>query len=352
MTKKKMAKKKISSPRALIGGSSEFLDSVIENIPHMVFVKDAKELRFVRFNRAGEELLGYSKKHMIGKNDYDFFPKSEADFFTKKDRQVLESRELYDIPQEPIHTKKKGIRILHTKKIPLLDHNGKPAYLLGISEDITERLRLEREIAAISDREQRRIGQDLHDGLGQHLTGVAFLSKGMAQKLASRNLSEAEEALQIAELVNQAIVVTRNVARILNPIKLDQGGLLPALTELASSTERLFKVRCRIDAPIPLQISDKNTSTHLYRIVQEAVDNAIKHGQASNVVITFSKSNDQINMSIKDNGLGLSNEIGKTQGMGLSNMEYRAKMIGGHLKMSSDSGNGTTVTCLFPSRMN
>jgi PAS domain S-box-containing protein len=114
------------------------LNSIIENIPNMIFLKDASELRFVRFNRAGEELLGYKRSELIGKNDYDFFPKKQADFFIKKDRQVLSGRKILDIPEEPIHTRKKGERILHTKKVPILGENGKPLYLLGISDDITE----------------------------------------------------------------------------------------------------------------------------------------------------------------------------------------------------------------------
>lgn len=118
--------------------SQIFLDSVIENIPNMIFVKDAKDLRFVRFNRAGEELLGYSRTELIGKNDYDFFSKEQADFFTEKDRAVLKGCKMVDIPEESINTKT-GIRYLHTKKIPLLDQDGKAQYLLGISEDITEK---------------------------------------------------------------------------------------------------------------------------------------------------------------------------------------------------------------------
>lgn len=118
--------------------SEEFLSSVVDNIPNMIFVKDAKELRFVRFNKAGEELLGYSKNDLLGKNDYDFFPKNQADFFTAKDKDVLNKGELLDIPEEPIQTKNKGERILHTKKIPITDKDGNPLYLLGISEDITE----------------------------------------------------------------------------------------------------------------------------------------------------------------------------------------------------------------------
>jgi PAS domain S-box-containing protein len=116
-----------------------FLDSVIENIPSMIFIKEARELRFVRFNKAGEDLLGYTRSELLGKNDYDFFPQDEADFFTAKDREVLKSGALLDIPEEPIHTRLKGLRILHTRKIPILDRHGKPLYLVGISEDITEK---------------------------------------------------------------------------------------------------------------------------------------------------------------------------------------------------------------------
>ena len=117
-----------------------FLDSIVENLPITIFVKDARDLRFVLFNKAGQELLGHTNDQLIGKNDYDFFPKTEADFFTAKDRAVLESGQLMEIPEEPMATPH-GHRILHTKKIPILDGAGKPAYLLGISEDITERKR-------------------------------------------------------------------------------------------------------------------------------------------------------------------------------------------------------------------
>ena len=120
--------------------SQLFLDSIVENIPNMVFVKDAKTLRFVLINKASESLSGYSRDKWIGKNDYALFPKDQADFFTKKDGEVLASREFLDIPDEIMHTKHRGLRHLHTKKIPLLDQDGDPQYLLGIAEDITERV--------------------------------------------------------------------------------------------------------------------------------------------------------------------------------------------------------------------
>lgn len=115
-----------------------FLNSVVELIPDMIFVKDAVDLRFVRFNAAGARLLGHAQADLLGKNDRDFFPAEEADFFIKKDREVLSSGGVLDIPEEPIHTSA-GVRYLHTKKIPIADDEGRPLYLLGISEDITER---------------------------------------------------------------------------------------------------------------------------------------------------------------------------------------------------------------------
>ncbi len=123
---------------AELSQSRAFLDSLIENLPNMVFVKDAKELKFIRFNKAGEDLLGYKRADLIGKNDFDFFPKDQAEFFTSKDRAVLDGHEIVDIAEEKIATLNRGVRILHTKKIPLFDADGKAEYLLGISEDITE----------------------------------------------------------------------------------------------------------------------------------------------------------------------------------------------------------------------
>ena len=131
--------------------ANRFVDAILENIPNMVFVKEANELRFVRFNKAGEELLGIPRSAMMGKNDYDFFPSAEADFFVKKDRETLDGKKLVDIAQEPIQTSS-GARWLHTKKVPICDEHGTPRYLLGISEDITERLLYITELTAARDK--------------------------------------------------------------------------------------------------------------------------------------------------------------------------------------------------------
>ncbi|HEX2679220.1 MAG TPA: PAS domain-containing protein, partial [Polyangiales bacterium] len=135
---------------------NRFLDSIIEHIPAMIFIKDAKHLRFERFNRAGEELLGLTRDKLIGKTDYDFFPKEQADFFVNKDRAVLREKRLEDVVEEPIQTPH-GTRWLHTKKIPLLDDAGEPEHLLGISLDITERKRAEEVLRTSHEDLERRI---------------------------------------------------------------------------------------------------------------------------------------------------------------------------------------------------
>jgi PAS domain S-box-containing protein len=146
----------------LLSQSRSFLDSLIENIPLMVFVKDAKNLRFVRLNRAGEDLIGHPRSELMGKNDRDFFPDEQANAFIEKDREVLKGRSIIDIPEEQLQSRNQGVRILHTKKIPLVDAKGNPEYLLGISEDITEkkkieddRMRLLREKAIHEEREKQ-----------------------------------------------------------------------------------------------------------------------------------------------------------------------------------------------------
>jgi PAS domain S-box-containing protein len=159
------------------------LELVIENLPNMVFVKDAKTLRFVRFNRAGEELLGHSRKILLGKNDYDFFPPEQADFFTAKDRSVLVSGKPTDIPEEPLSTAR-GLRYLHTKKIPVMDSQGKPAFLLGISEDITDVKRREQESIKLA---QEQIAREEAEKSAKRLQ---FLAEASAILHASLNLKE------------------------------------------------------------------------------------------------------------------------------------------------------------------
>jgi signal transduction histidine kinase len=214
--------------------------------------------------------------------------------------------------------------------------------------DITERKRLENTILEISAREQRRIGQDLHDGLGQHLTGIAFMSKVQEQKLVDKDLPEAKDAAKIVNLVNEAIHKTRELARGLLPVVSDAQGLMSALQQWAGEVEDLFAVNCRFQCLTPVLIHDDAVATHLYYIAREAVNNGIKHGHAGDIVIRLAANEQQGVLTIQDNGSGIGDREPGNKGMGLHLMSYRARMVGGSLDVQRSSTGGTIVTCLFP----
>jgi signal transduction histidine kinase len=213
--------------------------------------------------------------------------------------------------------------------------------------DMTERKRLEKEILEISEREQRRIGQDLHDGLCQHLAGVEMLSQVLAMKLAPRAKAEAGRATDIAKSVREAISQTRLLARGLSPVTLESEGLMAALTELALNTEKLFGVNCRFDCPEVVKFDNHAAATHLFRIAQEAVSNAIKHGKAKTVSLRLRDESGQIHLRIGDDGKGFSAKP-NSKGMGLRIMQSRISMVGGTLTIERLTPTGTAVNVSAP----
>jgi len=228
--------------------------------------------------------------------------------------------------------------------------DGRPWFIHGVGFDITERKSLEEAILEISAREQRRIAQDLHDGLGQHLTGIAFMSKVLEEKLSDKEMPEAVEAAKIVKMVNQAIDNTRELARGLHPVAAEPLGLMSALKKWASEVEELFHIRCAFQCERTLRIHDANLATHLYRIAQEAVNNAIRHGKSKNIVIGLSGKSGTGVLSIQDDGAGFPKKQVNPPGVGLSIMSYRADMVGGSVKVQPNEEGGITVTCIFPVR--
>jgi two-component system sensor kinase FixL len=241
-----------------------------------------------------------------------------------------------------------SIRWIHDRAFPIRDVSGKVYRIAGIAEDVTEHKRLEREILEISDREQQRIGQDLHDGLCQHLAATAFASKALQEKLSARFLTESADAAQIADFVNQAISQARNLARGLSPVGLESEGLSPALRQLGLSIQTLFNIPCQFTGDEQRPIRDQAVATHLYRIAQEAVANAVKHGRPQHIWIALQSVNGDVVLSVKDDGVGLPESLDGYKGMGLHFMRYRARMIGATLDVQRVPEGGTSVTCWFP----
>jgi len=214
--------------------------------------------------------------------------------------------------------------------------------------DISERKHLEKSILEISAREQRRIGQDLHDGLGQHLTGIAFMTKVQEQRLLDKKLPEATEAAKIVGLVNEAIHQARELARGLHPVVSEAQGLMSALQRWAGEVEDLFGISCQLHCVTPVLIDDDAVATHLYYVTREAVNNAIKHGLARQISIHLNADEQQGSLVIRDDGSGIGDTVPGTKGMGLHLMNYRARMIGGTLEVHRVATGGTMVTCWFP----
>ncbi|MEW6156956.1 MAG: PAS domain S-box protein [Verrucomicrobiota bacterium] len=221
-----------------------------------------------------------------------------------------------------------------------------------LREEISLRKRLEKQIVEIADREQRRIGNDLHDGLGQQLTGVAFLSKVLEQRLSAKAAAETSQASEIHKLVNNALSHTRELARGLHVVELETNGLVSALQDLRTQIENLYQVKCQLRVDKLLRIHNAAVATHLYRITQEAVNNAIKHGKAKNILISLASADRKISLSIKDDGLGIPEDFQERKGMGLHTMRYRTEMIRGVFEIRRPPDGGTVVSCTFPTKAN
>lgn len=221
-----------------------------------------------------------------------------------------------------------------------------------LQQQVSARKKLEKEILHISEHEKQRIGQDLHDDLGQQLAGIWLLSDLLKTSLIEKAAPEAEDAGKIAGLLKDALALTRSLARGLHPVAVQAGGLAAALDELAARTSTMFRIRCRCKCPEAIEM-DNTTATHLYRIAQEAVTNAVKHGLAREIDIELSTNPHHTVLSVKDKGQGNGRDgdapHSKHRGMGLRIMSYRADMIGGELDIRrGKSGVGTTVVCTIP----
>jgi signal transduction histidine kinase len=226
--------------------------------------------------------------------------------------------------------------------------NDKIVHLRWFIRDISRRKQLEREILAITERERHSFAMELHDGLGQQLSGIAYLSNVLRERLKQLSPTEASEAERISLLLKNAIEETRRLSRCLSPIQQEPEGLSNALNDLALHTRAIFDVACVFQSPKRILVEDMQTSTQLYRIAQEAVNNAVKHGRAERITLRLIQQKGQICLKIIDNGNGISALSPKRKGMGLRVMHYRAGLLKGALSVNRRKQGGTEVCCTAP----
>jgi two-component system, LuxR family, sensor kinase FixL len=216
----------------------------------------------------------------------------------------------------------------------------------GLRREIQRRKGLEGVILEISDREQQRLGQELHDGLCQHLTAVAFMARAVALRLKNHRVIEVKDLEKISELVNEAAIDARNMARGLHAAEVDAARLLPALRDLVS--REIWKTPCRLKLKTKLNLQDDAVASHVYRLLREAVINAHKHAQAKEIVVEISQSNGNIIFSVTDDGVGLPAGRNHFPGLGFHIMNSRARSLGGRLEIKRPQRGGTRVALYLP----
>lgn len=336
----------LKQAEAALQDERNVLSAILDTVGALVVVL-SRDGRIVRFNRACEKTTERAFDDVRGRHLWDLFMvPEETDEFKARLSDLAAGRPAADY--ETSWNTPLGLRRISWSSTILPRLDGSAEYVIATGIDITERRRLQKTILEISDQEQRRIGQDLHDGLGQHLTGIAFMSKVLEQKLADRAIPEAGDAAKIVALVNEAITKTRELARGLLLLVPEDQGLVSALKQMASDVGDLFGgVSCHVDCEGAAPAIDVQTATHLCNIVREAVNNAIKHGRARHIAILLTTQGGAGALTIRNDGSSFAEAATRAAGMGLQIMRYRASMIGGTLEIESGA-SCTTITCRFP----
>jgi two-component system sensor histidine kinase UhpB len=332
--------------QAALEAQRVLLAALIDNLPDLVYAID-QEQRLTVVNRALLEYLQQPKLSLLGQKLSQFSRGDLAEEQDQQDRAVLENGRAVADLEHAAMGQDGEVRWYITSKIPLRDPlSGAVMGLVCTSRDITARKELEQEILEISNREQRRLGSDLHDGLGQELTGLSLLLKGLEMQLSREAPAYLPQTSKINALLARTIQSTRSLARGLAPVNLERGGGLPeALRHLAARCGDMYGFECIFEnAAQRLPDLDESSATHLYRIAQEATTNAARYAQAQHMHIQLRTTTRKLFLEIADDGVGLSTGLAsRPPGMGLKIMEYRARMMGGTLAFE-EPGRGTKVT--------
>jgi PAS domain S-box-containing protein len=325
---------------ATLRESEERFRQIAENLRECIWVREVSTWRLLYVNPAYERIWGRSCDSFYAQQN------SWIDAIHPSDRENVrraitlkgvhgDFEEQYRIVRPDGET-----RWILDRAVPIRNEAGEVYRVAGIAEDITERRMLEQEVSEVAGHEQQRISRELHDGLGQQLTGLSYLAARLARRLEG---TDAESAILIRDGLKEALAEVRRVVRGLAPVELHEEGLTVALDGLARSVQSRFGIACEFYHATDVYADDHNVATQLFRIVQEAVNNAVRHASPSKVEIRLESSADHIFLSVRDDGRWLPRDV-KTEGMGLRIMRYRAGMIGARLDVLAGRHQGTTVT--------
>lgn len=322
------------------------LAAIVESSSDAILSKTLEGV-ITSWNKGAEKMFGYTAEEIVGRAVAVLIPVDRSDELAL----ILESiqREEAVEPFETVRVRKDGRVVPVSLTLsPIKDDAGRVMGVSAIMQDISERKRLEAEILQVSEREQRRIAEDLHDGVGQQLGGISCLSDVLKKNLADQASPEAEAAAKISRLLTVTMAQTRSLARGLHPVAPEANGLMSALEDLATRVSDLFKVSCHFACAQPVLIEDNTVATHLYRIAQEAVNNSLKHGKAQQIIIGLSSTSERIILAVNDDGVGFKRSERRSKGLGLRIMNHRASMIGGNFAVQKKAGGGTVAVCNVP----
>lgn len=328
----------------------ELKNVLFDHAPVAIGLLDASA-RLLRVNRAAEELFGFRSKEVIGRQLWDIpvFDHGEVGPSNKR-FLALQQGERQVEAEIPMRTKDGAFHMISTLTTAVRKPDGQIDYLVTTGIDVTERKRLEAEVIRVAEQEHIRIGADLHDGVGQTLTGVAALMEALVQRLDGE---ARQDAMRIHELIQTAQEETRRLSHGLSPAAVRNRGLVDGLRLVAEIIRLNFRRECQCHLDETIRTSGPEVDTHLFRIAQEAVNNALRHGGARHIRLTLRRHNHgSAVLEIADDGKGLeaASKVKNTcnSGIGLRVMEYRANLLGGELKVHSQAGKGVRVSCYFP----
>ncbi len=301
------------------------------------------------FNRAAAKIFGYEAEEVVGRNVNILMPSPYRDAHDGylHAYQTTGTRKIIGIGREVTGLKKDGSVFpinLTVSEVHLHDRR----IFTALIRDLSEQKQLEREVLEVSAQEQQRLGQDLHDGLGSHLTGVAMSCRALVRRLEKGIPLQKEEIEEIAELVQEAAQQARLLARGLNPIAVSDLGLQSALQELAATMQKLSGIPCQFRGEGDIPPLDAETMLHLYRIAQEGVTNALKHAQACHIWIRLAFEQQAIMLTVQDDGVGLPHSPPGGSGIGYHVMQHRAHQVGAMLQLENAPSGGTLLSCVLP----
>lgn len=323
------------------------LGTLIDSLPEIVYaVNTDSQLTVV--NEALLDTLNKKRDDVLGRRLSEVWPEETiVEIETQAEGIIRTGRALTDQERAWI-TPDGSVRWFTFTHVPLRDRD-KVAGLVCTVREITNQKALEQEILEISNREQRRLGSDLHDGLGQELTGLSLLLKGLEMQLGREAQQYSPQVTKISDLLAHAIQSTRSLARGLAPVNLERGGLPEALKHLAARCTDMYSLDCTFALGTQkLPDLEEGAATHLYRIAQEATTNAARYARATSIAIDLRTTGRKLQLSIADNGIGLSAGLAQGRpGMGLKIMEYRARMLGGTVSFE-EPGQGTRIVLSAP----